>query len=186
MRVPTLVIAGDRDVSTPWTGHGEVLANGIPGARAVRLDAAHLSNLERPSAFNNALFEFLAPPAADTLSAGSTMRRAVLGDAYVDRAAAETTEFTREFQEMLTRFTWGTVWARPGLDPRVRRLLALAIMAALGRWEEFRLYVRTGLAAGLELADLKEVLLQVAVYAGLPAANSGFHAAAEEFRRSCL
>jgi 3-oxoadipate enol-lactonase/4-carboxymuconolactone decarboxylase len=180
IRIPTLVIAGDHDVSTPWNGHGEVLAQIISGALSRRLPTAHLSNLERPSSFNTALLEFLLPRPGDTLAAGLAMRRAVLGDAHVDRAMAQTTEFNREFQETITRYAWGAVWTRPGLDPRTRRLLALAATAALGRWEEFRLHVRTGLASELEMADLKEVLLQVAVYAGVPAANTGFHIAAEE------
>lgn len=180
IRTPTLVIAGDRDVSTPWDGHGEILVRSIPGALALRLPTAHLSNLEKPSSFNTALLEFLLPRPGDTLAAGLAMRRAVLGDAHVDRAMAQTTEFNREFQEMITRYAWGAIWTRPGLDPRTRRLLALATTAALGRWEEFRLHVRTGLASELEMTDLKEVLLQVAVYAGVPAANTGFHIAAEE------
>ena len=108
------------------------------------------------------------------------MRRAALGAAHVERSIASTTEFTREFQDMITRYAWGTVWSRPGLSHRVRRLLVLAMTASLGRWEEFRLHVRTGLAAELEMPDLKEVLLQVAVYAGVPAANTGFHIAVEE------
>jgi 3-oxoadipate enol-lactonase/4-carboxymuconolactone decarboxylase len=178
---PTLVIGGDLDISTPWAGHGDVLAAGIPGARAVQMAAAHLSNVERPSGFSTALFDFLLPGTpADPLTAGFAIRRAVLGDAHVDRAIAGTTELTRDFQELITRYAWGTVWTRPGLDARVRRLLVLAMTASLGRWEEFRLHVRTGLAAELEPADLKEVLLQVAVYAGVPAANSGFHIVAEE------
>jgi 3-oxoadipate enol-lactonase/4-carboxymuconolactone decarboxylase len=179
--VPTLVIGGDADASTPWAGHGEVLASQIPGARATKIAAAHLSNLERPSTFTNAVLEFLLPDqSADRLEDGLAMRRAVLGDAYVDRSIANTNDFTREFQDLITRYAWGTIWTRPGLDPRVRRLLVLATTASLGRWEEFRLHVRTGLAADLEAADLKEVLLQVAVYAGVPAANSGFHIAQEE------
>jgi 3-oxoadipate enol-lactonase/4-carboxymuconolactone decarboxylase len=181
IQVPVLVIAGDQDLSTPWTGHGDVLAGGISRARAVRLAAAHLSNVERPSSFTAALFDFLLPKESDdTLEAGFAVRRSVLGDAHVDAAVARTTEFTREFQELITRYAWGAVWTKPGLDPGVRRLLALAITAALGRWEEFRLHVRTGLASELEMADLKEVLLTVAVYAGVPAANTGFHAASEE------
>ena len=179
--VPTLVIGGDRDVSTPWTGHGDVLAAQIPGARTVRLAAAHLSNLERPAGFTDALLHFLmADSPAETLQAGFTVRRSVLGDAHVDRAVAGTTDFTREFQDLITRYAWGTIWTRPGLDPRVRRLLVLAMTASLGRWEEFRLHVRTGLAAELEEEELKELLLQVAIYAGVPAANSGFRIAAEE------
>jgi 3-oxoadipate enol-lactonase/4-carboxymuconolactone decarboxylase len=181
IQVPVLVIAGEQDLSTPWAWHGDVLAGGIPGARAVRLAAAHLSNVERPSAFTAALFDFLLPTEADdTREAGFAVRRSVLGGQHVDTAVARTTEFTREFQELITRYAWGAVWTRPGLDPGVRRLLVLAITAALGRWEEFRLHVRTGLASELEMADLKEVLLTVAIYAGVPAANTGFHAASEE------
>lgn len=181
--VPVLVIGGDRDAATPWEGHGNVLASGIPGARVVQLDAAHLSNIERPASFNAALFEFLLPaPPPDTLQAGFAVRRAVLGDAHVDRASGGATGFTRDFQDLVTRFAWGAVWTRPGLDPRVGRLLVLAMTAAQGRWEEFRLHVRTGLASDLEMADLQEVLLRVAVYAGLPAANTAFKAAEEELK----
>jgi 3-oxoadipate enol-lactonase/4-carboxymuconolactone decarboxylase len=183
IRVPTLVIAGDRDISTPWDGHGEILAREIPGARAVRLLAAHLSNLERPRSFTAALLEFLQPAAAksdDPLEVGYALRRAVLGDAHVDRAVAATTDFTREFQELITRYAWGTIWTRPGLEPRTRRLLVLAMMASMGRWEEFRLHVHAGLLHELEPCDLKEVLLQTAIYAGVPAANTGFHIASEE------
>jgi 3-oxoadipate enol-lactonase/4-carboxymuconolactone decarboxylase len=179
--VPTLVIGGDQDASTPWAGHGDVLASQIPGAHTVKIAAAHLSNLERPAAFTHALLSFLLPaPVADPLEPGFAVRRAVLGDAYVERAITNTTDFTREFQTLITRYAWGTVWTRPGLDMRVRRLLVLAITASLGRWEEFRLHVRTGLAAELEEQDLKEVLLQTAIYAGVPAANTGFHIASEE------
>ncbi len=178
---PTLVIAGDQDLSTPWAGHGDILAGAIPGARSAQLPTAHLSNVEQPSSFTAALFDFLLPAQPqDTLQAGFAVRRAVLGDTHVDRSIAATTEFTRDFQELITRYAWGTIWTRPGLDPRTRRLLVLAMTAALGRLEEFRLHVRTGLAAELEMADLEEVLLQVAIYAGVPAANSAFHTAVEE------
>jgi len=183
IKSPTLVISGERDVATPWSGHGEMLAREIPGAKTVHLAAAHLSNIERPHSFTTALFGFLlAQPnlGADSLRAGFEVRRAVLGDAHVDSATANTTEFTREFQEVITRYAWGTIWSRPELDRRTRRLLALAITASLGRWEEFALHVRAGLASDLELCDLKEVLLQTAVYAGTPAANTGFRIAAEQ------
>jgi 3-oxoadipate enol-lactonase/4-carboxymuconolactone decarboxylase len=186
IKTPTLVISGDRDVATPWTGHGERLAREIPGAKALHLAAAHLSNLERPHSFTTALLEFLLPQAnsgADPLQAGFAMRRAVLGDAHVDKAIADTTEFTREFQELITRYAWGTIWSRPQLDPRTRRLLVLALTASLGRWEEFRLHLRAGLAGELELCDLKEVLLQTSVYAGVPAANTGFQIVAEQIKK---
>jgi 3-oxoadipate enol-lactonase/4-carboxymuconolactone decarboxylase len=185
IKTPTLVISGDRDVATPWSGHGERLAQEIPGAKALHLAAAHLSNLERPHSFTTALLEFLLPQpnaSADSLQAGFEVRRAVLGDAHVDRAIANATEFTRDFQDLITRYAWGTIWSRPQLDRRTRRLLVLAVTASLGRWEEFALHVRAGLASELELCDLKEVLLQTAVYAGVPSANTGFQIAAEQMR----
>lgn len=186
IRVPTLVITGDRDVSTPWEGHGQILANHIPGAHSLRLDAAHLSNLERPRSFTAALLDFLLPKSestADPLEEGFAVRRAVLGDAHVDRSIQSATELTRDFQNLITCYAWGTIWTRPGLSRRTRRLLTLAISASLGRWEEFGLHVRAGLKHELEICDLKEVLLQTAIYAGVPAANTGFHIAGEEIEK---
>lgn len=108
---------------------------------------------------------------------GMAKRRAVLGDAHVDRAVAATTAFTADFQDLITRYAWGEIWTRPGIDERTRRLLVIATLVALGRWEELRLHVSAALDAGaLTADDLKEVLLQQAVYCGLPAAN---HAVAE-------
>lgn len=184
INVPTLVIASDHDVSTPWAGHGEILVRSIPGAKVLHLPTAHLSNVERPRSFTTALLSFLQPKpttgSEDPLEAGFAMRREVLGEAHVDRSIAATTDFNREFQALITRYAWGTIWTRPGLDRRTRRLLVLAITAALGRWEEFRLHVRAALEHGFEPCDLKELLLQSAVYAGVPAANTGFHIAIEE------
>lgn len=177
---PTLVASGDLDVSTPWEGHSSVLADQIPGAEVVKLAAAHLSPLERPRDFLSALFDFVLSPSSDPLASGFAVRRAMLGDEHVQRSTAGATPLNAPFQELITRYAWGSVWTRPGLDRRTRRLLVLASTASLGRWEEFRLHVRTGLARELEASDLREVLMQVAVYAGVPAANTGFHIAAEE------
>jgi alkylhydroperoxidase/carboxymuconolactone decarboxylase family protein YurZ len=102
----------------------------------------------------------------------------------VERSLANATDFTRDFQELITRYAWGSVWTRPGLDHRTRRLLVLAVTAALGRWEEFRLHLRAALAHGLEACDVKETLLQVAVYAGVPVANTAFQIAKEEMERA--
>jgi 3-oxoadipate enol-lactonase/4-carboxymuconolactone decarboxylase len=180
IHLPTLIIAGNRDVSTPWDGHGEILARQIPGAQSLRLPAAHLSNLERPRSFSAALLGFLLPQSTtDTLDAGKSTRRDVLGDAHVDRAATATDDFNREFQELITRYAWGTIWTRPGLDFRTRRLLVLVMMASLGRWEEFSMHVRAGFEHELEPCDVKEALLQTAIYAGLPAANTGFRLVAD-------
>jgi 3-oxoadipate enol-lactonase / 4-carboxymuconolactone decarboxylase len=188
IRVPTLVISGDLDISTPWSGNGEVLAQEIPNARSVRLLAAHLSNLERPRSFLAALLEFLLPKCDDAqrLEAGMAVRRATLGDGHVDRAIAATSDFNREFQDLITRYAWGTVWTRPELDGRTRRLLVLATMAALGCWEEFAMHVRAGLQHELEPCDLKELLLQTAIYAGVPAANTAFHIAQKELESTEL
>jgi 3-oxoadipate enol-lactonase/4-carboxymuconolactone decarboxylase len=183
IKIPVLIISGDHDVSTPWAGHGDAIAAAIPHARVAHLPAAHLSNLERPRSFTAALLEFLLPPPeGDRLEAGLAMRRSIAGAEYVDRAMADATGFTRDFQEMITRYAWGTVWLRPGLDPRTRRMLALTVLGALGRWDEFRWHVRLGLERELEPCDLKETLMQLSVYAGVPAANTGFHIASEELK----
>ena len=187
IKMPTLIIVGEKDVSTPWSGHGEILAREIAGSQVVHLPAAHLSNIERPRSFTAALLKFLLPEteaSSDPLQVGLAIRREVLGDAHVDKAAAATTEFNRDFQELITRYGWGTIWRRPGLSRRTRRLLVLATTAALGRWEEFALHVRTGLDHELEPCDLKEVLLQTAVYAGVPAANTGFQIASEQSKNA--
>jgi 3-oxoadipate enol-lactonase/4-carboxymuconolactone decarboxylase len=178
---PALIIQGDLDVAFPWIGHGDVLAKGVPGARVVHLPAAHLSNLERPRSFTAAVLQFLLPASRDTYAAGMRVRRRVLGDAHVDRASSA--PVSADFQDLITRYAWGAIWSRPGLDQRTRRLLALGMTAALGRWEEFRMHVRTGLPAELEWCDLEEVLLQAAIYAGVPIANSGFREANEERER---
>jgi 3-oxoadipate enol-lactonase / 4-carboxymuconolactone decarboxylase len=184
--VPTLVISGDHDVSTPWAGNGELLAREIPKARALQLPAAHLSNLERPRSFLVALLEFLLPPSdnAKRPEAGLAVRRAILGDDHVNRAIAATNDFNRAFQELITHYAWGTIWTRPGLDARTRRLLVLATMAALGQWEEFAMHVRSGLERELEPCDLQELLLQTAIYAGVPVAHTAFHIAQKELERT--
>src|SRR5579862_3431337 len=109
IKVPTLVIASDNDPSTPWEGHGEILAREIPAARVVRLPGAHLSNLERPHSFTAALVEFLLPlpDTGDPLAAGFVVRRQMHGDAHVDRSMAAATDFNRDFQNLITRYAWG-------------------------------------------------------------------------------
>lgn len=153
----------------------------ISGARHVALDAAHLPPIEAPAALASVLRRFLLPDpetssASDTLfEAGLVNRRRVLGDAWVDRSLANRTPFNADFQAMITRIAWAEIWGRAGLDDRTRRLLVLAITASLGRWEEFALHVRAGITrGGFSRDDLKEVLMQTAIYAGVPAANTAF------------
>jgi 3-oxoadipate enol-lactonase/4-carboxymuconolactone decarboxylase len=183
IRTPTLVVSGDMDQAMPWSGHGGVLASHIRGASAVRLATAHISNLGLPRTFTRALLDFLVPRNPDASVAGEAVRRAILGNPHVDRALAHASDLTRGFQDLITRYVWGEIWTRPGLDPHTRRLLVLTATAALGRWEEFRLHVAAGLAHDLEWPDIEEALLQVAIYAGVPAANTGFHVA-EDVRRT--
>jgi 4-carboxymuconolactone decarboxylase len=113
----------------------------------------------------------------DRYDTGLARRKEVLGDAYVEVSLANRNPFNEEFQELITRYAWGEIWTRPGLDTRTRRLLVLATTAAMGRWEEFRLHLRAALEGGVTPDDVKEVLLQSAIYAGVPAANTGFHIA---------
>ena len=108
---------------------------------------------------------------------GMSVRRAVLGDPHVDQAAAATTGFTADFQDLITRYAWGEIWARPGLDRRTRSCITLAMLAALGHDEELAMHVRAALRNGLSAAEINEVLLQVAIYAGVPAANRAFRVA---------
>jgi 4-carboxymuconolactone decarboxylase len=106
--------------------------------------------------------------------AGMSVRREVLGDEHVDRAIENTTDFTAPFQELITRYTWGGPWSRPGLDRRTRSAITLAVLTALGRENEIAMHVRAALRNGLTQAEIGEVLLHTAVYAGVPAANSAF------------
>lgn len=112
---------------------------------------------------------------------GMTVRRAVLGDAHVHRASKTANDFNREFQDLITRYAWGEIWTRPGLARRERSLITLAMMVALGRDEEFRMHVRAAFRNGVTRDEIREVLLQTAIYCGVPAANSAFHMAQEVF-----
>jgi 4-carboxymuconolactone decarboxylase len=108
---------------------------------------------------------------------GMAVRREVLGDSYVEQASAKTNDFTRDFQQIVTEFAWGTVWARPGLDRRSRSMITLTALIARGHHDELALHLRGALRNGLTREEIKEVLLQAAVYCGVPAANAAFRVA---------
>jgi len=112
---------------------------------------------------------------------GMKTRRAVLGDAHVDRTLKNRTKFNEPFQELITRYAWGEVWNRPGLSKETRSLLTLAMLAALNRGDECRMHVKAALSIGVSRDEIQEVLLQAAVYCGVPAANSAFHIAEDVF-----
>jgi 4-carboxymuconolactone decarboxylase len=116
----------------------------------------------------------------DAYQKGMKLRRKVLGDEWVDRAERTKTAFNAEFQELITRYAWDEIWSRKGLPREVRRMLVIATMVALGRWEEFKLHVRAALESGdLSQDDVKEILLQQTIYCGVPAANTAFKEARE-------
>ena len=110
---------------------------------------------------------------------GMEVRRAVLGDEHVNRSLQNTSDFNRDFQELITRYAWGEIWTRPGLPRHTRSLIVIATLVALNRPEELRMHIRAAFNNGVSRDDIKEVLLQSAVYCGVPAANSAFHAAEE-------
>jgi 4-carboxymuconolactone decarboxylase len=115
---------------------------------------------------------------------GMAVRREVLSDSYVEQAAARTTDFTRDFQTLITEFAWGTIWTRPGLDRRSRSMITLTALIARGRDEELALHIRAALRNGLSREEIKEVLLQTAVYCGLPDANAAFRIAQGVFEEA--
>jgi len=105
--------------------------------------------------------------------AGTRVRRQILGDAHVERAHARTNAFTAEFQDLITRYAWGEIWTRPGLDLRTRRVLVIGTLLALGRWEEFEMHVRAALEeGGVPVEHIKEIVLQQSIYCGVPAAHA--------------
>ena len=112
---------------------------------------------------------------------GMKPRRAVLGDAHVDRALKNRTKFNEPFQDLITRYGWGEIWSRPGLPRKTRSLLTLSMLVALDREPEFRMHLKAALSIGVTRDEIQELLLQAAIYCGVPAANSAFHAAEEVF-----
>ncbi|NYI05159.1 bifunctional 3-oxoadipate enol-lactonase/4-carboxymuconolactone decarboxylase PcaDC [Allostreptomyces psammosilenae] len=208
--VPTLVVAGRDDPATP-PAHARRIADGVPGASLLEIPgAAHLAGVERPEALTATLLAHLAETAhpgagpspargattgtgtragtdtgtdtdAGRHAAGTAVRRAVLGDAHVDRAIARTTPFTARFQDFITRYAWGEIWTGSGLDRRTRSCVTLTALVARGHHEELAMHVRAALTNGLSREEIGEVLLQCAVYCGVPAANSAFAVASRVF-----
>jgi 3-oxoadipate enol-lactonase/4-carboxymuconolactone decarboxylase len=175
IRVPLLVLAGSEDESTP----AELLradATAVAGARFVELDGvAHLAPAEAPNAVASLLVDHLGQRGGDPRhEAGMAVRRAVLGDAHVDRAVAGTTDVTRAYQDYITTSVWGTIWTRPGLARRDRSIAVLTALVAGRHFDELEFHLRAALTNGLTREEIVEILLQSSVYVGVPAANSAF------------
>jgi 3-oxoadipate enol-lactonase/4-carboxymuconolactone decarboxylase len=188
---PLLAIAGALDSVTPVDMLAE-LADGVQHGQVVMVGgASHLAPAEKPEYVAHLMRKhFLGegpdrvlpgtpPDAADSgsLEAGLAVRRDVLGDEHVDGSLANATELTREFQDFLTSYAWGAVWTRPGLDRRSRSMVTLATLVARGHDEELALHLRGARRNGLSWDEIREVLLQTAVYCGVPAANRAFRIA---------
>jgi len=183
IKCPATVVVGDKDASTPPSA-ARAVQEAIPGSEMVMIEnAAHIPNFEREAAVTAALLGHMrrlaAAPVASAAEAGIAVRRAVLGEAHVARSEANTTALDAPFRDFILEGVWGRVWTRPGLARRDRSLLCLGMLAALGHEEELRLHVRATRNTGVTEEEIAEVLLQVAAYAGVPAANSALRAAKE-------
>lgn len=179
IKAPTLVIAGEEDLTTP-VSDSEYLASTIPGARLTILKAAHISNIEQPGEFARLVLEHCAPGQVSQTAlreAGMLVRRLVLGDAYVDAKRKDASADLLAFQDFITEAAWGQVWTRPGLSRRDRSLLVLALTLAGNREAEFVLHLRASKSNGVTRDEIREFILQAAVYAGVPSGNHAMNLA---------
>lgn len=171
--IPVCAVAGADDIATPPT-KAERIAAGVVTGRVVVLDGVgHLAPAEAPAK----VAEIIGCSTDSVYEAGMSVRREVLGDEHVDRANAGRTEFTADFQDLITRYAWGEIWTRPGLDRRSRSMITLTAMVARGHHEELAMHVRAARRNGLSSDEIKEVLLQTAIYCGVPDANTAFRIA---------
>jgi 3-oxoadipate enol-lactonase / 4-carboxymuconolactone decarboxylase len=177
--VPVLAVAGAEDFATPADMLAEI-AHGVQrGALQVLDGVAHLAPAEAPQEVAKLIMKHFDAenPGADRYAAGMEVRREVLGDDHVDRATAAATDFTQDFQKLITEYAWGTIWTRPGLDRRSRSMITLTALVARGHHEELAMHVRAARRNGLSVDEIKEVLLQTAIYCGVPDANTAFRIA---------
>ncbi len=175
----TLVITGDEDAVTTIV-HAEYLVNQIPSAALNILPARHLSATELAEEFASILIEFIV--GNTTFERGMHVRRTVLGNAHVDRATSNINEFNGEFQNFISNYAWGEIWTRPGLSKHNRSLITIAMLIALNRKAELQMHLKAAFNNGVSKNEIKEVLMQSALYCGLPAANEAFHTAEEVFK----
>jgi 3-oxoadipate enol-lactonase/4-carboxymuconolactone decarboxylase len=186
IRTQVLAVAGGYDTRTPVEGL-RTIATGVADGQLVVLDpVAHLAPAEAPAATAALIVGYLlrrplpgraGMTLAELQQVGNVVRRQVLGDAHVDLAAARTTDLDRDFQELIERYAWGSIWTRPGLDRRSRSMVVLTALVARGHHEELAMHLRAALTNGLTIEEITEVLLQTAVYCGVPDANTAFRIA---------
>ena len=171
---PVLAVAGACDQPTPVESLRDIAQTVRHGRLVVLDDVAHLAPAENPAQVAMLIAEHSRPSG---YQAGMRVRREVLGEAHVDRATAAATDLTGEFQEFITRYAWGEIWTRPGLDRRARSMITLTALVARGHHDELAMHLRAARTNGLTDAEITELLLQTAIYCGVPAANTAFRIA---------
>lgn len=181
--VETLVITGDEDPVTN-VEQAEFLANYIPNSSLKVLHARHLASTELPEEYAQVLIDFIV--GESNLEKGMHVRRSVLGNAHVDRANGNINDFNADFQQFISNYAWGEIWTRPNLSKHSRSLITIAMLIALNRKAELKMHIRAAFNNGVTIAEIKEVLMQSALYCGLPAANEAFHTAEEVFKEMAL
>jgi 3-oxoadipate enol-lactonase / 4-carboxymuconolactone decarboxylase len=183
LSVETLVITGDEDPVTN-VEYAEFLVANIPNATLKVLHARHLAATELPKDYAEVLIDFFTAPPLEVgglFDKGMHVRRSVLGDAHVDKANSKINDFNADFQYFITNYAWGEIWTRPGMSKHNRSLITMAMLIALNRPAEFKMHVKAALNNGVTVDEIKEVIMQSALYCGLPAANDAFHLALEVF-----
>ncbi len=183
IKLPILVLTGDEDPVTN-VKEAEYLQKHIPGSKLVVLPGRHLVNAEAPQLYAETLIDFFI--GSDTYDKGMHVRKTVLGTEHVTRAEQNRNSFNEDFQDLVNEVPWGRIWTRPGLDKHQRSLITLATMIALNRKEEFKMHIKAAFNNGVTKEELKEVILQSAIYCGFPAALDGFRAAQEVFEAEGL
>lgn len=179
----TLVITGNEDVVTN-AEQAEVLAKKIPNASLKILKARHLSSTELPKEYAGLLIDFII--GESTFEKGMHVRRTVLGDAHVNIAIESSNEFNGEFQNFISNYAWGEIWTRPGLSKHNRSLITIAMLIALNRKAELQMHIKAAFNNGVSKEEIKEVIMQSALYCGLPAANEAIHTVENVFKENNL
>lgn len=178
IKAATLVITGDEDAVTTVEDAEELVKN-IPNAQLKIFHARHLASTELPEEYAAAMIDFFV--GESTFDRGMHVRRTVLGNVHVDRATANINEFNGEFQHFISNYAWGEIWTRPGLSKHNRSLITIAMLIALNRKAELQMHIKAAFNNGVTKDEIKEVIMQSALYCGLPAANEAIHTAENIF-----
>jgi 3-oxoadipate enol-lactonase / 4-carboxymuconolactone decarboxylase len=176
---PVLAVAGSDDVPTPPESLQHIAAGVVEGRFVVLDGIGHLAPAEAPNRVAELIADHAALSHTSGYDAGMTVRREVLGDAHVDRATAAITDLTADFQRFITEYAWGAIWTRPGLDRRSRSMITLTALIARGHHEEFAMHLRAARRNGLTDDEIKELIMQTAIYCGVPDANTAFRIASD-------